>query len=120
MLYLPHAVSAGHMQGAMNRVLWRSTAFSQRGMLYNMQYYISWTEQRQEDSALAWINGLQQRLSPLIPNNAYVNYVDADLDDWADGYYTGALQRLQQIKAKYDPENYFSFPQSIPMPLSTP
>ena len=104
------------MQGAMNRVLWQSTAFAQRGMLYNMQYYIAWQYPSQETAALAWINQLEADLSAHIPLNAYINYIDADQPDWPSAYYTGALQRLQTIKGIYDPENYFTFPQSIPLP----
>ena len=100
----------------MNRVPWASTAFAQRSMLYNIQYYIGWQDSSQEAASLAWIDQLQADLSPCIPPNAYINYVDADLPDWPTTYYTGALARLQAIKAKYDPENYFSFPQSIPLP----
>ena len=83
--------------------------------MFNMQYYIAWSG-NQQNSSLAWINQLQGALSAYIPGNAYINYIDADLPDWASTYYTGALDRLQAVKAKYDPENYFSFPQSIPLP----
>lgn len=103
-------------QGAINRVPWQSTAFSQRGMLYNMQYYIAWTSSDEQQASMAWINGLYSALAAHIAPNSYVNYVDADLPNWASTYYTGALDRLQAIKAKYDPTNFFRFPQSIPLP----
>ena len=43
----------------MNRVAWRSTAYAQRGMLFNIQYYIAWDSSSQQSSSLAWIDDLQ-------------------------------------------------------------
>ena len=100
----------------MNRVPWQSSAFAQRGMLFNMQYYVGWEEASQQTSSVDWINQLQTNLNKYLPLTAYINYIDMDQPDWPETYYTGALQRLQAVKAMYDPEDYFSFPQSIPLP----
>jgi FAD/FMN-containing dehydrogenase len=45
---------------------------------------------------------------------AYVNYIDADLPDWASAYYGTNLPRLQQVKTDYDPDDLFNGPQSVP------
>ncbi|SPO26895.1 related to Reticuline oxidase precursor [Ustilago trichophora] len=44
---------------------------------------------------------------------AYVNYVDARLDDWGKAYYGKGLERLKELKKKWDPENIFDFPQGL-------
>lgn len=44
---------------------------------------------------------------------AYVNYVDARLDDWAHAYYGAALDRLKQLKSTWDPQSVFDFPQGL-------
>ena len=54
----------GLVQGAVNSVPWKSTAYAQRGMLYNMQYYVAWNSSSLQSSSLAWINGLQVQLPP--------------------------------------------------------
>ncbi|MED3088063.1 BBE domain-containing protein [Bacillus toyonensis] len=36
------------------------------------------------------------------------------MKDWSDLYYGENFKRLTQVKAKYDPEDIFNFPQSIP------
>jgi FAD/FMN-containing dehydrogenase len=48
-----------------------------------------------------------------------VNYIDADLQDYARSYYKGNLLRLQVVKEQYDPDNVFQFAQSIPLPAGT-
>jgi FAD/FMN-containing dehydrogenase len=35
--------------------------------------------------------------------------------DWEHEYYGANRERLRQVKAKYDPENVFSFEQSVPL-----
>jgi hypothetical protein len=42
--------------------------------------------------------------------------IAADLQDYARSYYKGNLLRLQVVKKQYDPDNFFQFAQSIPLP----
>lgn len=46
---------------------------------------------------------------------AYLNYADRDLPNYAQAYWGENLERLQEIKARYDPLNLFNGPQSIPL-----
>ena len=48
-------------------------------------------------------------------NESYQNYIDESLDNALQKYYGNNLGRLRIIKRKYDPENYFCFPLSIPL-----
>ncbi|XRJ16107.1 BBE domain-containing protein [Bacillus velezensis] len=45
---------------------------------------------------------------------SYVNVPDQNIENFGKAYYGSNFARLQRIKAKYDPENVFRFPQSIP------
>ena len=53
---------------------------------------------------------------PWVGNSAYVNYADRTLTDYATAYWGANLPRLRTIKELYDPDDVFSFPQSVPLP----
>ena len=44
---------------------------------------------------------------------AYVNFPDRELDDPLTAYHGANLDRLRRVKAQYDPDGVFRFPQSI-------
>ena len=67
-------------------------------------------------ASLAWVRDLRAAMTPYT-TGAYVNYIDADLPDWASAYYGTNLARLQQVKTDYDPDDVFNGPQSIPFTL---
>ena len=47
------------------------------------------------------------------PDQLHQNYVDPSLTDWQQAYYGANYQRLTQVKASYDPDRLFRFPQAI-------
>jgi FAD/FMN-containing dehydrogenase len=102
--------------GAINRVKPAATAFVHRDALYLAQYSTVWTwpgsavgVRNQRD----WLFGYYKALHPHASGQAYQNYIDPGLTDWESAYYGANYKRLQQVKAKYDKNNLFSFPQSI-------
>ena len=60
-----------------------------------------------------WIAEFAEALGPYV-NGAYVNVPNAGMADWETAYWGPNVDRLRTIKAKYDPNNVFSFEQSIP------
>ena len=49
---------------------------------------------------------------------AYQNYADENLPNFMNDYYGPNVDRLIEVKTKYDPENLFEFAQSIPRNFS--
>ncbi|MEC3567684.1 BBE domain-containing protein, partial [Bacillus thuringiensis] len=45
---------------------------------------------------------------------SYVNVPDQNIENFGQEYYGANFDKLRKVKAKYDPENLFRFPQSIP------
>ena len=91
-----------------------ATAFPHRRALFDLQIQAYWGEAWQEAENVAWVNGFRQALTPYT-TGAYVNYIDADQPDWPAANYGENLTRLMQVKARYDPDNVFNGPQSIPV-----
>jgi FAD/FMN-containing dehydrogenase len=82
-----------------------------------MQYQAYWHDPADAAADLAWIGDLRTAMAPHT-SGGYVNYIDSDQPDWQAAYYGPNLPRLMQIKAKYDPDDVFNGPQSIPLPSS--
>ncbi|MDG4763510.1 FAD-binding oxidoreductase [Solwaraspora sp. WMMD406] len=64
-------------------------------------------------AAQSWSSNVFDVVNPYSNGESYVNYLDRVLPDWADAYYKENLSRLRIVKNHYDPENFFSFSQSI-------
>ena len=103
--------------GAINRVGETETAFPHRGStLFCLQYFLQWSSSSSTNRNVAAVRALYDAMRPHLPGFSYVNYIDADLQDYARAYYKGNLPRLQTVKQQYDPDNFFHFAQSVPLP----
>lgn len=107
--------------GAINRVASDATAFVHREKLACIQASYSWstyTSASVINDGQTWLTWLGDDVFNQA-TGAYQNYIDPTLTDWQSAYYGSNLERLVKIKNRYDPENHFSFAQSIPTRLSS-
>jgi hypothetical protein len=103
--------------GAINDTAVDATAFAHRGMLYLSQYQARWLPGADASVVAAnidWTREMFASVARYRSGASYLNYADPDLADWPRAYYGANLERLRQVKAKFDPDNVFRFPQSIP------
>jgi len=105
--------------GAVARVPVEATAFYHRDALFNIQYQTYWTDPVDERPNIRCVETLRNRLLPFT-TGGYVNYIDRDVANYLDFYYSKNLKRLEKTKQLYDPTNIFRFPQSIPGAPITP
>lgn len=68
-------------------------------------------------AAHRWLTQSWATVHALGTGGVYPNFPDPDLADWAHAYHGGNYPRLRQVKASYDPGNFFRFHQSIPPAL---
>ncbi|KAF0380386.1 FAD-binding domain-containing protein [Gigaspora margarita] len=101
--------------GAINKVAADETAFVHRNILYGIQLYMNLNgDSTTNKKCIDQINnfGTNYQKSFNI-SSSYQNYIDKELDNWQTRYYGSNFQKLVSIKRKFDPDNFFHFPQSI-------
>ncbi|HWH12778.1 MAG TPA: FAD-binding oxidoreductase [Solirubrobacteraceae bacterium] len=99
--------------GAINRIRPAATAFVHRDALFGIQYLTYYPSAGQRSAAGAWLRGAWAPMRGYVSGEAYQNYIDPDLIGWERAYYATNYPRLQQTKAKYDPDRRFDFAQAI-------
>jgi FAD/FMN-containing dehydrogenase len=103
--------------GAINAVPSTQTAFVHRDKLACIQATYSWSSATSTQEIAAGAQWLEYLAASVFDpsTGAYQNYIDATLDNWQSAYYGANLERLVSIKQTFDPDNLFSFAQSIPL-----
>ena len=102
--------------GAYNRVAEDATAFAHRGERFLLKHDVvidagATAEQRR--SARDWLTRSWELVHPWGSGRVYPNFPDPELDDWPRAYHAGNLERLERVKAAYDPDGVFRFHQSL-------
>jgi FAD/FMN-containing dehydrogenase len=103
--------------GASESLGTRDTAVFHRGAKFVLQYDGYWDDPKDEAVNTAWVEEMRDDMLPYA-TGAYVNYHDSQLEDPLVAYYGPNLIRLSEVKKKYDPDNLFVFPHSIPTDLT--
>ncbi|WP_235583160.1 BBE domain-containing protein, partial [Kitasatospora sp. Root107] len=98
--------------GEVSRLAPDATAFPHRSALASAQIYAS-TTLAGKAAATATVDTIRDGLGALGATGAYVNYIDATLPDWGTAYYGDNLHRLKAVARRYDPDQVFTFPQSV-------
>ncbi|MFG2472776.1 FAD-binding oxidoreductase [Streptomyces canus] len=99
--------------GAVNRVPPTATAFVHRRSRMLAQYIASWKAGTTGTTARSWLTGAHDAMKPYASGAAYQNYTDPTLKDWRKAYYGDAATKLVKVKKQYDPQGFFTYPQSL-------
>ncbi len=103
-----------HLHGAATRVGVSDTAFPVRTAGYNFLVLGQWAEPAISDRCIAWTRQTYADMAPFFATARYVNYLDEDdVGDPVAAAYGPNYRRLQQLKTKYDPDNFFHMNQNI-------
>jgi FAD/FMN-containing dehydrogenase len=104
--------------GAYNRVPPDATAFVHRDELFQLKHaaVVEPTASPGEKAAAhRWAAESWASVHPWGSGRVFPNFADPDLPNWAGAYYGTNYDRLVQVKARYDPSNFFAFHQSLPV-----
>ncbi|CAK46544.1 hypothetical protein AnigIFM63604_000166 [Aspergillus niger] len=95
-------------------------AFNHRNNLFMSQIYAwdfpGFTNASARETAVDRLSDVADAVRQAAPKGgwqAYQNYIDPYLQNWAERYYGDALDRLKEIKKKWDPLNILDFPQGL-------
>jgi FAD/FMN-containing dehydrogenase len=103
-----------HFHGAATRVGVSDTAFPHRAEGYNFIVISEWMERANTDRSMAWARRSYAQMEPFFASRRYVNYLgDDETGDPLGMAYGLNYRRLQDLKAKYDPNNFFHMNQNI-------
>jgi FAD/FMN-containing dehydrogenase len=99
--------------GAIRRLPVSATAFAHRDARWLVNILATWHDEADDDYEIAWTRGSHAAIAPLATGGSYVNFMGADesAGEWAA--YGPTLERLQRVKAIYDPDNVFKINQNI-------
>jgi FAD binding domain/Berberine and berberine like len=96
--------------GAYNRVPADGTAFPHRQELFLLEHSVvvpARFDAAATESARAWLSDSWELVHASGSGGVYGNFPDADLPDEPRAYWGGNLERVRQVKEKYDPEGLF-------------
>ncbi|HKD96754.1 MAG TPA: FAD-binding oxidoreductase [Micromonosporaceae bacterium] len=102
--------------GAVGRVPPHATAFVHRSALFHLSAISLWQRDDQTAANIDWVDGLLEAMRPYLSGEVYQNYADEDVADWPHAYYGANYARLQQVKARYDPTDFFHHGQTVRLP----
>ena len=104
--------------GAYNRVRPEATAFVHRNELFQVKHSVTVDPEcstGEKADALRWVSRSWALVHPWGSRRVFQNFIDPDLKEWEEAYYGTNYDRLVRVKARYDPNGFFRFHQSIPI-----
>ncbi|KAG0231064.1 hypothetical protein BGW42_000540 [Actinomortierella wolfii] len=109
--------------GKVNRPNTPSAFDNHRGVLYGIEFISEWGDHLSKPgvkcpNCLKWSANFAKEMQAAYssgPVEAYQNYIERDLPNSLQAYYGSNLDRLKKIKRQVDPNNIFSYAQSIPL-----
>ena len=103
-----------HLHGAVTRVGVSDTAFPHRAEGYNMPVLSEWLDPGRTEACTALARESYAAMRPHMGVGRYMNYLGADeQEDAVATAYGDNHRRLREVKANYDPENFFRMNMNI-------
>jgi FAD/FMN-containing dehydrogenase len=103
-----------HFHGAVTRVGATDTAFPHRAGGYNCLVLGEWLDATDTERCVGWTRETYAQMARFFAPARYVNYLgDDEAGDAVAAAYGPNYRRLQEVKTKYDPKNFFRLNQNV-------
>ena len=109
-------VNMFHMGGAIADVDPEATAFATREPQFMVSIDGMWTDELTDADGVAWVRAAWEEISRFGTGDVYLNFTGLageDADAGVDSAFGRNLRRLAEIKAIYDPDNFFRLNNNI-------
>jgi FAD/FMN-containing dehydrogenase len=109
-------VNTFHMGGAITQVGEEDTAFAQRSASYMISIDGMWTDEADDDANVAWVRSAWNEIAEFGTGEVYLNFTglaDEAPQAGVDSAFGRNLARLAEVKATYDPDNFFRINNNI-------
>ena len=100
-------IFVAQLGGSAGRVAADSMAFPHRQTRFTMNIHGRWQTGDMDDSCVTWVRDVYQKAEEHSTGSVYVNFVPENGEERKIGPYGANLDRLRQIKTKFDPSNLF-------------
>ena len=101
------------INGACHDVAADATAFGHRDATYAVVIAGMWPDPADNEANTRWVRDYDAAIAPHSQGGGYVNFASADDQAKVAVNYGANYARLQQVKARYDPDNLFHLNQNI-------
>jgi hypothetical protein len=103
-----------HLAGALNDLAWDDGAVGNRDARYVTGFAGAWAPDTPADAHVQWVRASWEAIRPFSTGGNYVNFQmpDDDSSRTASAYGRN-YQRLQRVKAHFDPDNLFRVNRNI-------
>jgi FAD/FMN-containing dehydrogenase len=108
-------VVLNHFRGAATRIAVDATAFDIRREHFLVEAVVAWGPEDEKNATAhrAWARGLSQALAPSALPVGYANLPGPDQHDQIALVFGANIDRLREVKRRFDPDSIFS---AIPPP----
>lgn len=91
---------------AAQRVGPEQSAYPHRSALFNLSIDPAWSDPAQDDAAIGWARSTWNTLRPFATGGVYVDFagLDDEADELRDGVLGTSRDRLDSLRAEYDPD----------------
>lgn len=90
-----------------------NNAFAQRHSDFLIGFMPQWTDPAEDDAQIAWARGAWDAIQPHSSGGYLLNYLAEGETDAEQEAFGSNYPRLRDLKARYDPRNFFSVNQNI-------
>jgi len=109
-------VNTFHMGGAISAVGPEETAFSERSAPFMVSIDGMWTDPADSEANVEWVRTAWNEIGEFGTGGVYLNFTglaDEEVTAGVDSALGRNLRRLAEVKATYDPENFFRMNNNI-------